>query len=146
MECLDEFSLGVGRQTMGKDIDYPLVTSPTTADQMAPLSDESQASFDVLQEIFVHLSPAVKYEQDPALSEFTSHSWDLLLGAPLHVMLPIPALRQLIQMLHRLDTEADFAADYHLPSLAASSQPLRLPDSRWELDTSIQTAMVKSSA
>ena len=49
-------------------------------------------------------------------------------------------------MPQRLDAELDFAADFRLPSPVASSQPLRLPDGRWELGTSIQTAMVKSSA
>ena len=45
-----------------------------------------------------------------------------------------------------LDNEPDFVVDFHLPSPVASSQPLRLPDGRWELGTSIQMAMVKSSA
>ena len=45
-----------------------------------------------------------------------------------------------------LDFEQDYAVDFHLPSHVASSQPLRLPNGRWELGTSIQTAMVKSSA
>ena len=48
--------------------------------------------------------------------------------------------------MHQLDAKPDFAADFYLPSPVASSQPLRLPDGRWELGTSIQTAMVKSSA
>ena len=49
-------------------------------------------------------------------------------------------------MPHCLDTEPDFMADFHLPSPVASSQALRLPDSKWELDKSIQTVMVKSLA
>ena len=40
----------------------------------------------------------------------------------------------------------DFVADFCLPSLVASSQILRLPDSRWELGMSIQMAMVKNLA
>ena len=48
-------------------------------------------------------------------------------------------------MLYRLDAELDFVVDFHLPSPVASSQPLRLPNGRWELGTSIQTVMVKSS-
>ena len=36
-------------------------------------------------------------------------------------------------------------ADFYLPSPAVSSQHLRLPDGRWELDSSIQMAMMKSS-
>ena len=49
-------------------------------------------------------------------------------------------------MLHHLNAEPDFVADFYLPSPVASSQPLRLLDGRWELGTSIQTAMVKSLA
>ena len=49
-------------------------------------------------------------------------------------------------MLHHLDAELDFVADFHLPSPVASSQPLRLPDGRWELGISIQTSMVKGLA
>ena len=48
-------------------------------------------------------------------------------------------------MLHHLDAKLDFVVDFCLPSPVASSQPLRLPNGRWELGTSIQTAMVKSS-
>ena len=48
--------------------------------------------------------------------------------------------------MHCLDAKLGFVVDFHLLSPAASSQPLRLPDSRWELGTSIQMAMVKSSA
>ena len=47
-------------------------------------------------------------------------------------------------MLCRLDAEPDFAMDFCLPSPVSSSQPLRLPDGRWELGTSILTVMVKS--
>ena len=43
-----------------------------------------------------------------------------------------------------LDAKLDFVADFCLPSLVASSQPLRLPNTRWELGMSIQIAMVKS--
>ena len=49
-------------------------------------------------------------------------------------------------MLYYLYTEPDFALDFLLPSPAANSQLLRLLDGRWELGTSIQMAMVKSSA
>ena len=45
-----------------------------------------------------------------------------------------------------LDAELNYVEDFYLPSLVASSQALRLPDGRWELDTSIQMAMVKSWA
>ena len=48
-------------------------------------------------------------------------------------------------MPHHLDAELDFVADFHLPSPVASSQPLRLPDGRWELGISIEMVMVKSS-
>ena len=50
MEHLDVLSSGVRGQTMGKDMDHPLVASPAIADQMEPLSDALQALFDVLQE------------------------------------------------------------------------------------------------
>ena len=49
-------------------------------------------------------------------------------------------------MPHCLDAKPDFAVDFCLPSPVASSQCLRLPDCRWELGTSIQTAIVKSLA
>ena len=55
-------------------------------------------------------------------------------------------LRQCIQMLCCLDAKPDFAADFHLPSPAASTLPLRLSDGRWELSTSIYMVMVKSLA
>ena len=45
----------------------------------------------------------------------------------------------------QLDAKPDFVVDFCLPSPVASSQPLRLPDGRWELGMSIQTVMVKSS-
>ena len=45
----------------------------------------------------------------------------------------------------QLDAEPDFVVDFCLLSPVASSQLLRLPNGRWELGTSIQTAMVKSS-
>ena len=73
-----------------------------------------------------------------------SHSWYLLLGALLRAMLLMSTLRQHVQTLCHLDAELDFVVGLPLTSLAASSQPLRLPDSRWELSTSIWTAMVKS--
>ena len=113
---------------------------PVTSVDMLP-----QASFDVLLEALVHLGPTIRHEQDPTLSKLTSHSWDLLPGALLHTMPPTSVLRQCIQMPCHLDTEPEFAADFYLPSPAASSQPLRLPDGRWELGTSIQMVMVKSS-
>ena len=49
-------------------------------------------------------------------------------------------------MLRCLDAKLEFAEDFCLPSLFASSQLVRLPDGRWELGMSIQTEMVKSSA
>ena len=49
-------------------------------------------------------------------------------------------------MPHHLDAKLDFVVDFYLPSLVASSQPLGLLDSSWELGTTIQMAMVKSSA
>ena len=65
---------------MGEDMDCPLVASPATADQMAPLSDTPQAFFDVLQETLIHFSPAVRWEQDLTSSKLMSHSQNLLLG------------------------------------------------------------------
>ena len=101
-------------------------------------------SFDALGQTLVHLGPAVRWEQDPSTSE--SVSQEILPGVPLHAAPPTSALRHHVQMPRQLDAEPDFVADFHLPSPVASSQPLRLPDGRWELGTSIQTAMVKSSA
>ena len=107
------------------------------ADQAVPSSDAPQALFDVLHEALVHFSPIVRWEQDPSLFEFMLHSRDLPLGALLRAMLPTSVLRQQIQMPFYLDAKLDFAVDFYLPSLVASSQPLRLPDGRWELGTSI---------
>ena len=90
MERLDELSSGVRGKIMGKDKDCPPVASLATADHMASTLDALQTLFDVHQTL-VHLSPAVRREQDPSLSE--SNSWDLPLGAPLHALLPPSALR-----------------------------------------------------
>ena len=116
MECLDELSPGIRGKTTGKDMDHPPVTSPTTADQMAPLLDVQRASFDVLWETLIYLTPAIKQEQDPTSSKFISHSWDLLLGVPLYAVPPTSELRQHIQMPCHLDIKPDFMADFHLPS------------------------------
>ena len=137
MERLDELSSSIRGQNMGEDIDHLLVASPATANHMAPLSDILQASFDVPWQTLINLSPAVRMEQDLNSSEFTSHSWDLLLGAPMCTVPPTSAFRQCIQMLHCLDAKLDFAVDFCLPFPVASSQPLRLLDGRWELSTSI---------
>ena len=146
MERLDKLSLGIREQNTGEDMDHPPVASPTTADHTAPSLDALQASFDAPWQTLIHLSPTVKWEQDLNLSQFILHSWDLPLGALLHTMPPISGLRQHVQMPRHLDAKLDFSVDFCLPSPIASSQPLRLPDSRWELGTSIQTLMVKSLA
>ena len=97
MELLDELSLGFRGQIMSKDKYHPPVASPAaTADYMASMLDAPQTSFDVLWQTLVHLSLAVRWEQDPSLSE--SNSQDLLPGAPLCAMPPTSALRQCIQM------------------------------------------------
>ena len=131
---------------MGEDMNCPPVASPSAAGQAEPLSDALWASFDVLQETLVHLDPATRREQGRTLSKFMSHSWDLLPGELLHAGMPISILRQHVQKPCRLDAELNFVVDFHLPSPEASSQPIRLPDGRWELDTSIQMVMVKSLA
>ena len=95
---------------MGKDMDHPPVASPTTAEQAVPLLDVTRALFDVPQKTLVHLGHAKRWEQDPTLSEFTSQSQDLPLGALLHAAPPTSALRQHIQTPHCLDTKPDFAA------------------------------------
>ena len=56
---------------------------------------------------------------------------------PLRAILPVSVLRQCIYTLHYLDAKPDFVADFCLPSPAASSQPFRLPNGRWELGTSM---------
>ena len=65
MERLDELSLGVRGQTLGKDKDHPPVALPATADHMASSMDMLQTSFDVLQQTLVHLSPACKVGTRP---------------------------------------------------------------------------------
>ena len=48
MEFLDELSLGVKVQTLGKDKDCPPIAFPTTADHMVSMMDMPQTSFDAL--------------------------------------------------------------------------------------------------
>ena len=144
MKRLDELSLGVLGKTSGEDKEYPPIASSATVDHMASSMEAPQMSFDATHQTLVHLGPAVRQEQDPTTSESVSR--EILPGALLHAMMPTSALRHRVQTPRQLDTEPDFAADFRLPFPVASSQPLRLPDGRWELGTSIQTAMVKSSA
>ena len=143
MERLDDLSLGVLGQTSGKDKDHPPVASPAAVDHTASSTDTPQASVNAPRQTLVYLGPAVRQEQDPSMSE--SVSQEIPPGALLCATLPTSALRHHVQMPQQLDTKPDFMADFHLPSPVASSQPLRLPDGRWELGTSIQTVMVKSS-
>ena len=91
MERLDELSLGVRGQTLGKDKSRPPVASPTTTDHMASLIDMPQTSFDAPWQTLVYLSLAVRWEQDPTLSK--SISQNLPLGAPLCTAPPTSALR-----------------------------------------------------
>ena len=143
MERLDDLSLGVLGQTLGKDKERPPFASSATVDNLASSMDALQTSFDAPCQTLVHLGPAVRQEQDSSTSESVSR--EIPLGAPLCAVPPTSALRHCVQMPQQLDAKPDFAADFHLPSPVASSKPLRLPDGRWELGTSIQTAMVKSS-
>ena len=106
---------------MGKNMDRPPVFSPAMADQVKPLSDVPWPSFNALWEAFVHLSPTVRWEQDPTSSAFTLHSRDLPPGLILRAVPLISALRLCIQTLHHLDAKLDFAADFCLPSPVASS-------------------------
>ena len=119
MEHLDDLSLGVLGQTLGKDKDCPPITSPTAVDHMASSTDVPQTSFNLPRQTLVHLGPAVRHEQDPSSSESVSR--EIPPGALLHTMLPTSALRHRIQTPHRLDAELDFAVDFYLPSPIASS-------------------------
>ena len=83
MEHLDELSLGIKGQIMGKNKDHPPVASPNTADHTASMSNTTQTLFDALHKTLVHLGPAIRWEQDPTLSE--SISWDFPPGAPLRM-------------------------------------------------------------
>ena len=91
MERLDDLSLGVLGQTLGKDKDCLPVASPTTTDHTASSMDIPQTPFDVLHLTLVHLGPAIRREQDHSSSE--SVSWELPPGALLCAMLPTFALR-----------------------------------------------------
>ena len=142
MEHLDDLSLGILGQTLGKDKDHPTIASPTAVDHTASSMGMPLTSFDTLCQTLVHLGPAVRREQDPSLLESVSR--EIPLGALLCTMPPTSALRHHVQMPCQLGAKPDFAVDFHLPSPVASSQPLRLPKGRWELGTSIQMAMVKS--
>ena len=144
MERLDDLSLGVLGQTLGEDNERLPAVSSATIDHTALSMDVPQTSFNVPHQTLVYLGPAVRREQDPSMSESVSR--EILPGAPLCTTPPTSALRHRIQMPQQLDAKPDFAADFCLPSPVASSQPLRLPDDRWELGTSIQTVMVKSLA
>ena len=66
---------------MGENMDHPPLASLAMANQAAPSSDAPWALFDALQESLVYLGPAIRWEQDPTSSDFTSHSRDL----PLYV-------------------------------------------------------------
>ena len=94
MEHLDKLSLGIRWAKMGEDKDYPSAAFPATTDNMASMSNAPKILFDVVHQTLVHFGPAVRWEQDPTLSE--SVIWDLPPGAPLHTMLPTSALRQCI--------------------------------------------------
>ena len=65
MECLDDLSLGILGQTLGKDKDCPPVASPTTADHMASSMDVPQTSFDAPRQTLVYLGPACKVGTRP---------------------------------------------------------------------------------
>ena len=91
MEHLDELSLGVLGQNLGKDKDRPPVASPATTDHTASSMDVLQTSFDALPQTLVYLSPALRWEQDHSSSE--SVSQDLPPGALLHPALPTFTLR-----------------------------------------------------
>ena len=90
MECLDDLSLGVLGQTLGKDKDCLPAASPTTTDHMASSMDMLQISFNALHQTLVYLGPAVRREQDSSFSE--SVSWEILPGALLCAALPTSAL------------------------------------------------------
>ena len=76
---------------MGKDKDCPLVALPAAADHTASSTDAPKISFDVLWQTLVHLGLAIRWEQDPTLSE--SVSWDLSPGMLLCTVFPTSALR-----------------------------------------------------
>ena len=83
---------------MGGDVDYLPIVSFAMVDQPATFMDGPQTSFDAPKEAFVHLSPTIRWEQDPNLSKFMSHSWNFSLRALVCTMPPTSALRQSIQM------------------------------------------------
>ena len=95
MERLDDLSLGVLGQTLGKDKEHPPVVSSAAVDHTASSVDVLQTSFDVPHQTLVHLGPAVRQEQDPSTSESVSR--EILPGAPLCAALPTSALRHRIQ-------------------------------------------------
>ena len=119
MECLDDLSLGVLGQTLGKDKECPPIASSTTIDHTASSVDVPEMSFDVPRQTLVHLGPAVRWEQDPSSSE--SVSWEIPPGVPLCAALPTSALRHCVQTLCRMDVKPDFVVDFHLPSPVARS-------------------------
>ena len=96
MERLDDLSLAILGQTSGEDKERPPIASSAAIDHMALSVDAPQMSLDVLHQTLVHLSPAVRREQDPSTSESVSR--EILPGVPLRAMLPTSALRHCIQM------------------------------------------------
>ena len=96
MERLDDLSLGVLGQTLGKDKDCPPTASSAAIDQTASSVDMPQTSFDAPRQTLLHLGQAVRREQDPSSSE--SVSWEIPPGAPLSAVLPTSALRHHVQM------------------------------------------------
>ena len=62
LERLDELSSGIRGQTMGIDMDHPLVVSLAMADKVAISTDALQALFNALWEALVPLSPTIRWE------------------------------------------------------------------------------------
>ena len=60
MERLDDLSLGILGQTLGKDKDHLPVASPANANHTASSMDALQTSFDALHQTLIYLGLAVR--------------------------------------------------------------------------------------
>ena len=136
MERLDELSSGVLGQTSGEDRERPPVASSATIDHTASSVDMPA---DVIQCAALDPSTSRPSSKEGARYKYirVGESGDSAGGAATRRAANLWFEAPCIQTPRRLDAEPDFAADFCLPSPVASSQPLRLPDGRWELGTSI---------
>ena len=95
MERLDDLSLGILGQTLGKEKERSPIVSSATIDHTASSMDAPKISFNASCQTLVHLGLAVRQEQDPSTSE--SVSQEIPPGVPLCAVPPTSALKHCVQ-------------------------------------------------